>query len=163
MQVNWNDLAEDLLIRFGDETQNAIPMLQAMQREQGYVPVPLIEAIAARSANIEANQLYGVATFYTQFTFKPKGKYTIKICVGTACHVKGSDKILSALYEKLSLNDKERTTTDMLFTVETVSCLGACVLAPVIVINDQVHGQVYSVKVNAIVDEILSKENHVPT
>lgn len=156
---NWNDLAIDLLKRVGDETQNAIPLLQAIQREQGYIPVQLVEAIASRSDHLAANQLYGVATFYSQFTFTPKGRHTIRVCVGTACHVKGAERILGTLSDKLGLSEGERTTKDMLFTTETVSCLGACVLAPVIVVDEKVQGQVTSEKIAATVNKIVAEES----
>jgi NADH-quinone oxidoreductase subunit E len=165
MNSDWNEIARSYLDRFEDSVSTTIPLLQAIQSDFGYLPRPLLEAITQQFKNIQANQLYGVATFYAQFRFQPKGKYTIKACVGTACHVKGSEKILSTIYEKLGLREGHRTTEDMLFTVETVSCVGACGLAPVIVINEQVHGQVTSDKVTAIINEILTKEGaqNVPT
>ena len=111
----------------------------------------------ATSLDIPPSRVYGVATFYSHFALKPKGKYVIRLCDGTACHVKKSTSILEALYRKLGVDEKNNTTADMLFTVETVSCLGACGLAPVVVINDDVYGQMTPEKTISIVEKILSK------
>jgi NADH-quinone oxidoreductase subunit E len=102
--------------------------------------------------------VFGVATFYSHFTLKPKGKYTFRLCDGTACHVRDSVSILEALYKRLGVDAKRNTTPDMLFTVETVSCLGACGLAPVVVVNDEVHGLMNPQKTLQLVDDILAKE-----
>jgi NADH-quinone oxidoreductase subunit E len=99
-----------------------------------------------------------VATFYSHFTLKPRGKYTIRLCDGTACHVRNSIAILEALYQKLNLSAANNTTPDMLFTVETVSCLGACGLAPVVVINDEVHGLMNPEKALQLLEAIGAKE-----
>ncbi len=88
---------------------------------------------------ISEAKIYGVATFYENFSLDPKGKYVIKVCDGTACHVRKSIPILEALRRQLGLTEKKKTTDDMMFTVETVSCLGACGLAPVITVNDKVY------------------------
>jgi len=99
-----------------------------------------------------------VATFYAHFALEPKGRYVVRLCDGTACHVKGSIAILDALRERLGLPEGKNTTPDMLFTVETVSCLGACGLAPAVVINEDVHGQMTPDTAVALIDEILQKE-----
>ncbi len=100
----------------------------------------------------------GVATFYAHFTLEPKGKHVIRLCDGTACHVKNSVPILEALRSRLGVTEKNRTTPDMLFTVETVACLGACGLAPVLVIDDEVHGQMTPQRAVGLVEEIVAKE-----
>jgi NADH-quinone oxidoreductase subunit E len=100
-----------------------------------------------------------VASFYAHFSLKPKGKYVIKLCDGTACHVKGSIKILDAIRERLGLSEQKLTTDDSLFTVETVSCLGACGLAPVMLINEDVHGQVKPEQAVELIEEIMKREN----
>jgi NADH-quinone oxidoreductase subunit E len=112
----------------------------------------------ATSLGIPPARVYGVATFYAHFTLEPKGKYVVRLCDGTACHVKKSIPILEALRSKLGLSATKATTADMLFTVETVSCLGACGLAPVMVINDNVYGQVTPEKATELIDEILVGE-----
>jgi NADH-quinone oxidoreductase subunit E len=100
-----------------------------------------------------------VATFYAHFSLHPKGKYVVRVCNGTACHVKGSGKILDALRKHLKLEQGMDTTPDDQFTVETVSCLGACGLAPVMVVNEEVHGLLKPENAIAVIDEIIKREN----
>ena len=102
--------------------------------------------------------MFGVATFYAHFALEPKGKHVIRICDGTACHVKQSLPVLHALHEKLGTSEKSKTSTDMLFTVETVACLGACGLARVVVIDEQVYGGMTPERAVAMVDEIKAQE-----
>ena len=112
----------------------------------------------ADGMNVPLEKVYGVATFYAHFSLKPKGKNIIRLCDGTACHVKGSTAILDALYEKLNIKPDRDSTDDMMFTVETVSCLGACGLAPVMLVNDDVHGQVKPSDIPKIIDDLLAKQ-----
>ncbi|HOJ20965.1 MAG TPA: NAD(P)H-dependent oxidoreductase subunit E [Armatimonadota bacterium] len=134
-----------------------VPILQAVQEEYRYLPEDVLTYIAT-SLGISPARVYGVATFYAHFALEPKGKYIVRLCDGTACHVKGSIPILEAIRERLGLKEKQSTTPDMLFTVETVSCLGACGLAPVVVINEQVHGQMTPEKAVEVIEEILASE-----
>ena len=134
-----------------------IPLLQAVQDEYRYLPEEILTFIAT-SLDLTPARVYGVATFYSHFTLIPKGKYVIRICDGTACHVKKSTGLLEAMRQRLGLKDNTTTTPDMLFTIETVSCLGACGLAPVIVVDDQVYGQMTPAKAVALIDEILKQE-----
>ena len=134
-----------------------ITILQQVQHEYRYLPQEVLTYIAT-ALDMPVAEVYGVATFYAHFTLNPKGKYVIKVCNGTACHVKGSMRLVDVLFDKLKLNEQKNTTDDMLFTVETVSCLGACGLAPVMVINESVYGQVDSKKAGEIIDEIIAKE-----
>lgn len=134
-----------------------IPILQAVQEEYRYLPQEVLVYIAT-SLGMPPARVYGVATFYAHFTLDPKGKYIVRMCDGTACHVKKSVPILDAIRNKLGLADGQRTTADMRFTVETVSCLGACGLAPVLVINDDVHGQMTPDSALALIDGIIAKE-----
>lgn len=122
-----------------------------------YLPEEVLIYVAT-SLGLPPARVYGVATFYAHFALEPKGKFVVRLCDGTACHVKKSIPILEALRKRLSLTDKKTTTPDMLFTVETVSCLGACGLAPVMVINDDVHGQVTPEKAVALIEEIMANE-----
>lgn len=140
------------------EKNRLIPILQQVQEEYRYLPEDILTFIAT-ALKVPPAEIYGVATFYSHFTLEPKGKYVIKVCNGTACHVKNSMKIYEAIAEKLSLSETKTTTDDMLFTLETVSCLGACGLAPVIVINDEVYGQVTPEKAVEIIKSIETKEN----
>jgi NADH-quinone oxidoreductase subunit E len=102
--------------------------------------------------------VYGVATFYAHFALAPKGKHVIRLCDGTACHVKRSIPILNALRDHLKVDEKRSTTNDQLFTVETVACLGACGLAPVMVVDEEVHGLMTPEKAVQLVEEIAQKE-----
>jgi NADH-quinone oxidoreductase subunit E len=134
-----------------------VPILQAVQEEYRYLPEEVLTYVAT-ALGVPPARVFGVATFYAHFALEPKGKYVIRLCDGTACHVKNSIPILNALRERLGVDEERKTTPDMMFTVETVACLGACGLAPVLVINDQVHGQVTPEHAVALVDEIVSKE-----
>jgi len=118
-----------------------IPILQQVQEFYRYLPEEVLTFIATSLA-LPPSHVFGVATFYAHFTLIPKGKHTCKLCDGTACHVRGSQPILEAMQKELKLSGEKHTTDDMLFTVEAVSCLGACGLAPVLVIDDKVHGNV---------------------
>jgi len=117
----------------------------------------------ATSLDVPPARVFGVATFYAHFALEPKGKHVIRICDGTACHVKQSLPVLNALREKLGTTEKSQTTADMLFTIETVACLGACGLAPVIVIDEQVYGQITPARAVALVDEIQAIEAGIAT
>lgn len=147
-----------ILDRYERRPQKLIPILQAVQDEYRYLPEEVLTYVAT-SLNIPPAKVYGVATFYAHFAMEPKGKYVIRCCDGTACHVKNSIPILEALRKKLGLDEKRKTTPDMLFTVETVACLGACGLAPVVVVNDQVHGGVTPAAAVKLVDDIVAKES----
>ena len=134
-----------------------IPILQAIQHEYQYLPEEVLTYVAT-SLNIPPARVFGVATFYAHFALEAKGKHVIRICDGTACHVKQSLPVLNALREKLGTTEKNMTTADMMFTVETVACLGACGLAPVVVIDEQVYGQITPTRAVALVDEIKAIE-----
>lgn len=135
-----------------------IAILQEVQEEYRYLPEEVLTYIAT-AMKVSPATVYGVATFYTQFSLIPKGKYVVRVCDGTACHVRGSEPIHFALRENLGLAGGEATTPDMQFTVETVSCLGACGLAPVVVINgDEVHGQTTPESILGAVKKIVARE-----
>lgn len=119
----------EILDRFDRNPGKLIPILQLVQEEYRYLPEEVLTYIAT-SLGIPPARVYGVATFYAHFALEARGKYVIRLCDGTACHVKKSIPILEALQKRLGISDQKKTTTDMLFTVETVSCLGACGLAP---------------------------------
>ncbi len=129
-----------IIERIGRKPSMLVPVLQAAQEDFKYLPQDVM-ALIAEGLGVPASKVYGVATFYAHFTLEPKGKYVIRVCDGTACHVKGSDSVMTAIREHLGLKDGEKTTKDGLFSFETVSCLGACGLAPVMVIGDAVQGQ----------------------
>lgn len=128
----------EIFAEFGEEKAQLINIMQAIQKQYRYLPEESLKYISKKMGISEA-KIYGVATFYENFSLDPKGKYVIKVCDGTACHVRKSIPILEALRRHLKLTDKKKTTDDMMFTVETVSCLGACGLAPVITVNEKVY------------------------
>jgi len=146
-----------IIDHYNFDKSKLITILQKVQEEYRYLPEEVLIYIAT-ALKMPVAEVYGVVTFYAHFTLKAKGKYVVKVCDGTACHVKGSTALLTALQKKLNLTNKQNTTPDMLFTLETVSCLGACGLAPVMVVNEQVFGQVSDAKVSEIIDNILEKE-----
>lgn len=148
----------DILDRHGYRPSGLIPILQAIQREYQYLPEEVLTYVAT-SLDVPPARVFGVATFYAHFALEPKGKHVIRVCDGTACHVKHSLPILSALNQKLGTDEKRKTTPDMMFTMETVACLGACGLAPVVVIDEQVYGGMNPERAVALVDEIKAQEN----
>lgn len=147
----------EIVDRNGGNPARLIPILQAVQEEYRYLPEEVL-AFVATSLGLSPARVFGVATFYSLFTLKPKGKYLVRVCDGTACHVKQSMDLRDAILRKLKLGEGRETTTDMLFTVETVNCLGACGLAPAMVVNDDVYGQLTPERATGIIDEIRSKE-----
>ena len=129
---------DEIIERYGRKAASLIPIMQDIQAEYRYLPGELLTYVASEIGVTEA-KAFSVATFYENFSFEPKGKYVIKVCDGTACHVRKSTTILERIYSELGLSKEKVTTDDMLFTVETVSCLGACGLAPVLTVNDKVY------------------------
>jgi len=143
--------------RFGHDEGKLVPILQAVQEEYRYLPQEVMTFVAT-ALDIPPARVFGVATFYSHFALEPKGKYVVKVCDGTACHVKGSRELVDALQARLKLAKGKKTTPDMLFTLETVSCLGACGLAPAVVINEDIHGQVTPEGAVALIDGIIAEE-----
>lgn len=157
--VNHLSAANRILKANNYAESRLIPILQEIQEEYKYLSKDIISYVA-KSIGVPPSKVYGVATFYAHFALEPKGKHIFKLCDGTACHVKKSHGILEALYEKLNLSGENNTTDDQMFTVETVSCLGACGLAPVMVVDEKVYGQVTPEQAIKIVDEIIEAENN---
>ncbi|NLN85640.1 MAG: NADH-quinone oxidoreductase subunit NuoE [Candidatus Cloacimonetes bacterium] len=147
----------EIIDRYERSETKIIPILQAVQEEYRYLPQEVLTFIAT-SLGVSPARLYGVATFYSHFSLEPKGKHILKMCDGTACHVRGSSAVIDAIRKRLSLTDKKITTDDMMYTFETVSCLGACGLAPVLVVDDEVHGQITPDEAMAILDKIDAEE-----
>ncbi len=131
-------------------SDSLIPILQQIQDTYGYLPAEILFEVS-KQTGLNANQMYGVATFYEQFHLEPRGRHTIKCCRGTACHVRGGREIISALERELGVGEGE-TTEDMRFTFETVACLGTCFLAPVIMVNDDYYGSVKASKIKSILN-----------
>lgn len=138
LEQSYYDKADEIIEHYGAKDASLIPIIQDIQSEYRYLPPELLSYVAKKIKITEA-KAFSVATFYENFSFEPKGKYVIKVCDGTACHVRKSIPILERIYSDLGLSKEKVTTDDMMFTVETVSCLGACGLAPVLMVNDTVH------------------------
>ncbi len=138
LDQTYYDKADEIIAEHGNHQASLIPIIQDIQSEYRYLPPELLTYVA-RKLEINEAKAYSVATFYENFSFEPKGKYIIKVCDGTACHVRKSIPILERLYSELGLSAEKATTDDMMFTLETVSCLGACGLAPVLTVNDKVY------------------------
>lgn len=130
---------EQLLTKYRDQKGALIPVLQQAQEIYGYLPEDVLRRIG-QALNIPISKIYGVVTFYAQFHLKPRGKYVIRVCQGTACHVRGGSTVLKEIQNLLQIKDGE-TTPDLKFTLESVACLGACGLAPVMMVNDDTHGR----------------------
>ncbi|MGD8400357.1 MAG: NADH-quinone oxidoreductase subunit NuoE [Bacillota bacterium] len=156
-EVRKFEKVNEVIERHGKAPAALIPILQEVQAEYRYLPEEILTYIAM-AMDLAPATVYGVATFYAQFSLEPKGKYVIKICDGTACHVRGSDPVRAAVRQKIGLQKEQQTTKDLRFTVETVSCLGACGLAPVMMINDKIYGQMTPEAVDIIFDQILAEE-----
>lgn len=137
----------------GREEKNLIAVLQAIQEKYSYLPREVFPYLSKKMGLSEAS-IYGVATFYENFSLEAKGKYVIKVCDGTACHVRKSIPILEKLRSELGLSEQKKTTDDQLFTVETVSCLGACGLAPALTVNGEVHPTMTPDKVVELISDL---------
>jgi NADH-quinone oxidoreductase subunit E len=146
-----------ILDKHGRKPSRLVPILQAVQEEYRYLPKEVLTYVAT-ALDVSPARVFGVATFYSHFAIEPKGRHIVRLCDGTACHVKDSIPILEAIRKRLGLEGKRTTTADMLFTVETVACLGACGLAPVVVVDDQVHGQMTPESGVKLIEAVIAKE-----
>jgi NADH-quinone oxidoreductase subunit E len=153
-------LVDGIVGEAGEEASGIIAILQGIQEHYRYLPEEIFPYLAERLGLSEA-LIYSVATFYENFSLEPKGKYIIKICDGTACHVRASIPILEKLRAELGLSASKATTGDLGFTVETVSCLGACGLAPVLTVNDRVYPAMTPEKAAALLDELKKEKREV--
>jgi len=128
-----------------------VPVLQEIQAKEGYISREAVE-VMSRELGISENEIYGVATFYAQFRFEKPGRHTLKVCLGTACHVRGALSVLEELERSLGVRSGQ-TTRDGMFTLETVMCLGACALGPVVVLDENYHGQMNPAKTRKLLEE----------
>ncbi len=150
LQAKISDLCEE-------GRSSLIPAMQAIQKELGFLSKKSIQHLA-KKLDMPTGEIYGVATFYNQFRLIPKGKYTIKVCRGTACHVKGSSNLLSLLENELEIKEGE-TTKDKIFTIEAVACIGACSIAPVIMIDEKFYGNLVAEDIPKILETYKNKES----
>ncbi len=153
-------IIDEILEEFGCEQSAIIAVLQGIQEHYRYIPKDCFPYLSKRMGMSQA-KIYGIATFYENFSLNPKGHFVIKVCDGTACHVRKSIPILEKLREELSLDAKKHTTDDLGFTVETVSCLGACGLAPVITVNDKVYPAMTPEKASQLLAELREELKNV--
>lgn len=153
LEQSFYKKTDEIIEYYGRKPASLIPIMQDIQEEFRYLPGELLTYVASQ-IGISKAKAYSVATFYENFSFEAKGKYVIKVCDGTACHVKKSIPVLEALHKKLGLSEKKRTTDDMLFTVETVSCLGACGLAPTMMVNEEVYPRMTPQAAEELIDQL---------
>jgi len=154
-KIDWSRL-KDIINKHTGEKWALIPLLQDVQETFGYIPEESIETIA-ENLNLFPSHVQGVTSFYAGLSLKPKGKYVVRVCRGTACHVKGSRSILRFVKKELGLNEGE-TSSDYHFTLETVACLGACFLAPAMMVNRAYFGKLSPPKVTSILAEYGKKK-----
>ena len=149
--------ADEIIAFYCKNPASLIPIMQDIQGVYRYLPEELLTYVAEQIGVTEA-KAFSVATFYENFSFDAKGKYVIKVCDGTACHVRKSIPVLEELYKKLGLSKTKKTTDDMMFTVETVSCLGACGLAPTMMVNEEVYPRMTPEKADELIDKLRGGE-----
>lgn len=136
----------DICSRYAGQNGTVIPILQELESGFGYIPEEAVDYVSD-NIGIPRSHFFGVATFYAQFHFKPRGRNIITACSGTACHVKGSERLINTLVRELEIPEGEDTSPDMVFTLEKVNCVGACSIAPVVIFNKVVHGKMSTDKV----------------
>lgn len=151
------DRIEQIIKEHGASKSSLIPVLQKAQEEYRYLPEEILSFIAT-ALDLPPATVYGVATFYAQFSLEPMGKYVIRVCDGTACHVRKNQALIQFIRNFLGLKEDERTTQDLRYSLEIVSCIGACALAPAVVINEKVYGQMTAQKMANVLNEIEASE-----
>ena len=149
---------DEIINSYDGKKSNLIAILQKVQEVYRYLPEEAMIYIGTKIEGLSPATVFGVATFYAQFSLEPKGKYEIKVCDGTACHVRGSMPVLNAIRNKLGIKEGQVTSDNGLFSLEIVSCLGACGLAPVCGVNDKVYPQMTSDAISVILDTLLNEE-----
>lgn len=153
--IGKDEYMEEMMHQYTQDKDNLIQILNEVQEHYGYIPKTAQIAIS-EYLNIPMAEIYGVITFYSRFTLKPKGKYHVAVCLGTACFVKGSEKILDRLKQRLGI-EEGGTTPDGKFSIEATRCVGACGLAPVFTVNGEVYGRATVKKLDEVLDEYMKK------
>ncbi len=159
METNVREQLDELLSAYSGERGNLIPILQEVQEKFGYLPREAMQKIA-KFLRLPQSTVYGVSTFYAQFKFVPTGKKIVKVCRGTACHVRGAGRILSEVEKQLGIKPGE-TTSDMEYTLETVACIGACALAPTMVVDKETQRKMTPKKVAELFSNISKAGENV--
>jgi len=157
LEQSYYNRTDEIISAHGRVPASLIPILHEIQEEYRYLPGELLTYVAEQIGITEA-KAYSVATFYENFSFEPKGKYVIKVCDGTACHVRKSTPVREYLCKALGLDEEKHTTDDLMFTVETVSCLGACGLAPALMVNEKVYSKMTPEKAEEMLQELRSEQ-----
>ncbi len=147
---------DEILSKFTNSKDNLIIILEEVQKKYGYIP-QVAQVEISEYLNIPVAEIYGVVTFYSRFTTKPKGKYNVSVCLGTACFVKGSKEILERAKQKLGIDEGE-TSKDGKFSLDSTRCVGACGLAPVFTVNNEVYGKATVKKLDEVIDEYMKKD-----
>jgi len=160
MQVDTREI-NSIIQKHGAKRQALVPLLQEIQSLLNWLPEQALETVAEK-LQIPLRDVYGVATFYRSFSLVPRGKHTITVCVGTACHVRGGPRIVYALSQELNIKPNE-TTPDMYFTLETVNCLGCCAIGPVVVVDGEYHGEMTAQKTLSIIRNIKKGDKNDST
>ena len=145
----------EIVKSYGGDKSYLVPIMQDLQREFGYLPKEALTALSA-DLGVSISRVYEVATFYKAFSLKPKGRHHISLCMGTACHVRGADLILNSITDRLGINDGE-TTDDLEYSFETVGCLGACALGPMVVVDGEYHGEMNIAKTTKLLKKLGKK------
>jgi len=151
MDLSTKEQLDDILSNYTRDASDLIPILQAAQERFGYLPEEIMAGIA-QFLKLAPSAVYGVSTFYAQFKLTPTGRRTVKVCRGTACHVRGAERILQEIEKQLNIKPGE-TTEDLEYSLETIACFGSCALAPVTVVDKTVHGRVTPQKVAQILTD----------
>ena len=149
---------DEIMQSYDYKKSNLIAILQKVQEVYKYLPEEAMIYIGTKIEGLSPATVFGVATFYAQFSLEPKGKYEIRVCDGTACHVRGSMPVLNAIKNKLKLKEGQKTSDNGLFSLDIVSCLGACGLAPVCMIDEKVYPQMTSDAISVILDTLMKEE-----
>jgi NADH:ubiquinone oxidoreductase subunit E len=148
------------LSEFDKDQKELIHVLHEVQAQYGYIPADIVPQIS-RHLKISESEIFGVLTFYKAFTLEPRGKHLITICMGTACHVRGAPAILDEFERKLNIRAGE-TTEDKMFTLETVNCVGACALGPIVIADKEYHGQMKTRQVDKVIEKIKKEKKDNP-
>jgi len=156
MERDWKNELDDLLKESGNRSRDVIPILHKVQEHFGHIPPAALPAIARR-VHISESELYGVLSFYKAFTLKPKDAHTISVCMGTACHVRGGDRIVEELENGLGIS-AGKSTADGMFMLETVNCLGCCAIGPVMVIDGVPHARITPESAREVIGRIRAEE-----
>jgi len=151
VEIDFMELDSIIEKDFNADRENLIMILQAIQRRYNYLPRPALTYLSTK-IGIPFSKIYGVATFYSTFSLEPRGRNIISICLGTACHVRGGERVREKIVESLNIADGQ-TTPDNRFTLESVRCIGCCSLGPVVKINEDMHGRISSDKVAGVLDQ----------